>query len=186
MMHVDTKTVQNVQQASEVFEEYADTIRTTIAVHVNDKSTIDDIFNDFFLSLVQKPIPRGVKNVRAYVSRAVKNDVIDLALQTKSYHLRNRKYSQMHTGRFKSPTSSDLAIHAEDIRQLFDIVEKQLVHHEAEAIIQKYRHGRDTGEAAKALGINKRSFSHYLCTSLRKLHRFFSKNDHNKTIDISV
>ena len=175
-MSVDTKTARNVQRASDLLEEHADTIRTTIAVHVNDKSTINDIFQDFFLSLVQRPVPGRVKNVKAYLSKAVKNDVLDGAFQTKSRYLRNRKYAQMHTDRFKSPAPDDLAIHAEDIRQLFEVVDKQLIHHEAEAIIQKYRYDRDTSEAAEEMNISKRSFSHYLCTSLRKLRKFFREN----------
>ena len=168
-MSVDAKTAQNVQRVSELFEEHGDTIRTTIAVHVNNKSTIDDMFHDFFLALVKKPIPQNTNNVRAYLRRAAKNDVLDAACKTKSYHLRNRRYARMHMDRFETPAPDDLAVHAEDIRQLFGVVKKQLVQHEAEAIIQKYHHDRDTSEAADAMNIHKRSFSHYLCTGMKRL-----------------
>ncbi len=170
-MNANTKTVQNVKQASEIFEEHADTIRAVITLNVNDKSSIDDIFQDFFLSLVRRPIPRKVQNIKAYLSRAVKNDVLDAAYQRKSYHLRNRKYAEMHLYRLKYDTPDDIASHAEEIRLLFDIVEDQLLHHEAEAITQKYRHDRDAGETAEAMGINRRSVSCYLCTGLRKLRK---------------
>lgn len=77
-MDANTKTVQNMKLASEIFEEHTDTIRAVIAFSVNDKSKIDDIFHDFFLSLVRRPIPRRVQNIRAYLRRAIKNDVIVL------------------------------------------------------------------------------------------------------------
>ena len=170
-MDANTKTAQNVKQASVIFEEHADTIRAVIAFNVNDKSSIDDIFQDFFLSLVRRPIPRRVQNIKAYLTRAVKNDVLDAAYQRKSYHLRNRKYTEIHSYRLKYDTPNDIASHAEEIRLLFDIVEDQLLHHEAKAITQKYRHDRDAGETAEAMGINRRSVSCYLCTGLRKLRK---------------
>ncbi len=170
-MDANTKTAQNMKLASEIFEEHADTIRAVIAFNVNDKSSIDDMFQDLFLSLVRRRIPRRVQNIKAYLSRAVKNDVLDAAYQRKSYHLRNRKYAEMYSYRLKYDTPDDIASHAEEIRLLFDIVENQLLQHEAEAIIQKCRHDRDAGETAEAMGINRRSVSCYLCTGLRKLRK---------------
>ncbi len=170
-MDANTKAAQNMKLTSEIFEEHTDTIRAAIAFNVNDKSSIDDIFQDFFLSLVRRPVPRRVQNIKAYLNRAVKNDVLDAAYQRKSYHQRNRKYAQMHADRFKSETPDNIASHAEEIRQLFDIVENQLLQHETEAITQKYRYDRDAGQTAEVMGINRRSVSCYLCTGLRKLRK---------------
>ncbi len=88
-MEANTKTTQNMKLASEIFEEHANLLRAVIAFNVNDKSSIDDIFQDFFLSLVRRPIPRRVQNIKAYLNRAVKNDVLDAAYQRKSYHREN-------------------------------------------------------------------------------------------------
>lgn len=169
-MNANTKAA-NMKQASEIFEKHNHTIRAAIRFHINDKSSIDDIFQDFFLSLVERPVPQPDQGIKAFINRAIRNDVLDAACQNKSYHQRNCRYAQMHNDRFKSKTPDELAIHAEEIRVLFDIVENQLMGHESQAIIQKYRHGRDAGEAAEAMGINRRSVSHYLCTGLRKLRK---------------
>ena len=175
-MDTDRRMVQNVKLAANIFEEYADTIRTSISTHINNRTDIDDIFQDFFLSLVQKPVPQEIKNIKAYLNKSIKNDVLDNAIQTKSFHLRNHKYAQLHARHFEFPAPDEIAIYAEDIRQLFDIVENQLPQHESKAIIQKFRHGRDTHEAAEAMGINKRSFSHCLCTGLKKLYTLVHMN----------
>jgi RNA polymerase sigma factor (sigma-70 family) len=170
-MDVNTKVARNVEQATEIFEEYADTIRAAIRFHSNDKSNIDDIFQDFFLSLVQKPIQRRDQGFKAFINKAIRNDVLDVASQNRSYHQRNYKYAQMHKDRFKPETPDDITSHAEEIERLFDIVENQLLQYETEAIIHKYRYGKDASETAEAMGINRRSVSCYLCTGLKKLRK---------------
>jgi len=168
-MDANTKAARNMQEAVEIFQKHTHTIRAAIRFHINDRSSIDDIFQDFFLSLVERPIPRRDQNIKAFINRAIRNDVLDAASKKRSYYQRNCKYAQMHKDRFKSKTPDDIAVHAEEIRQLFDIVENQLLHHESQAIIQKYRYDRDAGQTAEVMGINRRSVSHYLCTGLRKL-----------------
>lgn len=162
----------NMKETTEIFEKYTHTIRAAIRFHINDKSSIDDVFQDFFLSLVERPVPRCDQNIKAFINRAIRNDVLDAASQNRTYHQRNCKYAQMHKDRFKSKTPDEIVVHADDVRQVFDIVENQLLHHESQAIIQKYRYDRDIGEAAKAMGITRRSVSHYLCTGMKKLRNF--------------
>ena len=173
-METDTQITQNLKQATEIFEKYDKTIRSAIWTHINDKSSIDDIFQDFFLSLVKSPIPRKDQNIKAFIYRAIRNDVLDAASRTRSYHLRNRKYAELNTDRFKSSTPDEILGHAEEIRQLFKIVGNQLHLHESRSIIHKYRDGMDIGETAELMRINRRSVSCYLCKGLKKLRELFA------------
>ena len=66
-----------VEQAEQVFDRYGDEIRAMIEFSVKDKSSAEDIYHDFFVSIVKKPVPKGIENVRAYLYRAVSNDVVD-------------------------------------------------------------------------------------------------------------
>jgi RNA polymerase sigma factor (sigma-70 family) len=175
-MNLHVNEIQRVKLATDIFEEHANLIRTTISIHANNKSDIDDIFQNFFLSLVQKPVPTKIKNIRGYLSKAIKNDVLDSTFQTKNLHLRNRKYTQLRACHSELSAPDEIAIHAEDIRQLFELVENQLLPHESEAIIQKFRHGKNTCEAAEAMGIKKRSFSHCLSIGLKKLYQLVHGN----------
>lgn len=170
-MDVNATTAQNLKRASKIFEEHTHTIRAAIGFYVNDKSSIDDLFQDFFLSLVRRPIPRRAQNIRAFINRAIRNDVLDAVSQTQSYNVRNYKYAKMHADNIKSKTPDDIVSQAEEIRHIFDIVGSQLLQHETKAIIQKYRYDMDIGETAKAMNINKRSVSCYLCTGIRKLRK---------------
>ena len=171
-MQANRQVTENMKRATEIFEEHGNMIRIAILSQVNNKATIDDVLHDFFLALVRRPIPSGVENVKRYLYRAIKNDVIDTALRTKSYHTRNKKYAESHKDHVPFRNPEDIVIQAETMQNLFENIEEQLYHHEAEAIIQKLRFDWDNDKAAEAMGINKRSFSHYLCTGLKKARQF--------------
>ena len=67
-----------VRFAAEVFEKHGDQIRAIIHSNVKDKSKEDDIFQEFFVSIVRKPIPSRIQDFYSYIFRAITNDVIDL------------------------------------------------------------------------------------------------------------
>ncbi len=69
-------THRRVEKAMEVFDKHGDEIRAMIEFNVKDEFKAEDIFQDLFVSVVGKPIPPGVENVRAYLYRAVTNDVV--------------------------------------------------------------------------------------------------------------
>jgi len=177
----DTEVQNNIRLATRIFDEYGDAIREMIRFLVNNESIVDDIFQDLFVSLVHKPIPPGIENIRGYLYRAVKNDVLDEAIRTKNYRIRNQKYAELHTEQVRYRNPEDVVILSEEIQKLFNIVERRLMPHEREAVIQLYRFDRDNNEAAEAMCINRRSFSRYLCTGLKKICRFARENEQDPT-----
>ena len=82
----------NVGPATEVFTEHRDFIHMVIYSQVKNKSRADDIFQDFFLSLVSKPIPQNVKNIKSYLYRAISNDIVDTQRQVERYREQIKKY----------------------------------------------------------------------------------------------
>ena len=56
-MRISPEINQNMKQAAKIFEENSEMIRIAIRSKVNDKSIIDDIFQNLFLSLVRHPLP---------------------------------------------------------------------------------------------------------------------------------
>jgi len=45
-METKPQLIQNMKLASEIFEEHGGRIRTAIGFYVNDKSSVDDVFQD--------------------------------------------------------------------------------------------------------------------------------------------
>ena len=143
-----------------------------ISFRVNDKSIVDDIFQDLFVSLIYRSIPPYIQNIKGYLCMAVKNDVLDEAFRAKSYRARNQNYAELHTEQIKFHDPQNIVILSEETQKLFSIIERRLMPHEREAVIQRYRLDRGNDEAAEAMCISRRSFSHYLCTGLKKIRRF--------------
>ena len=168
-MEATLQSVENVRQAAKIFEENSDMIRIAIRSKVNNKSVIVDIFQDLFLSLVRSPVPSNIENTEAYLRRAIRNDVIDAAIQRKCHRTREQRYAQMYTVSIRYYGPEDTVTMCETIQRILEIIEDKLPTHEARALIEKFRFNKDDDEAAKALGITKRSFSHYLCTGLKRL-----------------
>lgn len=167
---------ENVKQAAKIFEENSDMIRIAIRSKVNNKSIIDDIFQNLFVSLCRSPVPSNFENTEAFLRRAIRNDVIDAAIKRKCQRAREQRYAKMHMVRIRYDSPEDTVTMCDTIQHIFEIIEDKLPAYEARAIIQKYRYNRDDGEAARIMGINRRSFSHYLCTGLKKVRQFIHEN----------
>ncbi|MHC4792547.1 MAG: RNA polymerase sigma factor, partial [Planctomycetota bacterium] len=65
----------NVNHAAKIFSEYGDFIRGVIRYQVGNDAQADDLFQDFFLSLVSRPVPADIQNIKKYLYRAITNDI---------------------------------------------------------------------------------------------------------------
>lgn len=161
---------QRVELASRTFEEYRDVIRTILLFNLGDQADADDIFQDFFLSLVDKPVPTDIQNVKGYLCRAVTNDIIDASRRAKGYTARLRRYAGIREEKdanYKDPQS--IVSQGEEIQEMFRLIERHLPPREAEAVIERFGEDHDIDEGAKRMGVNKRTFSRYVCTGLKKV-----------------
>ncbi len=84
----------NVGVAARIVSEYTDFIYMVICSQVQNKSRVDDIFQNFFISLVFKPIPEDVKNIKSYLYKAICNDIVDTQRQSERYREQIKKYKE--------------------------------------------------------------------------------------------
>jgi RNA polymerase sigma factor (sigma-70 family) len=178
MLQKDTesKVGKRVRLAAEVFDAYGDEIRAIISLNVKDKSVADDIFQDIFLSLVRNPIPPDLKCVGAYLYRIVTNDVIDAARRIKRRQDRIRRCGECSDLRATQEPPCETLIRFEDIRNLFQLIERRLRPHEAEAVIHDCIYGHNADNGAKEMGVERRTFSRYLCIGLKKIRQHLREN----------
>ena len=178
----DSQTCEEVEKkvlrAAKIFDEYGEKIRDAIYLQVNNKSEAEDIYQDFFLSLVHRPIPAHIQNVKGYIYRAVKNDVLDAANRDKSYQGQIAKYAEhqsVASWNVVRKNNQNILIWSEEIQKVIQIIKKQLPRREAQAVLLRYSQNLNIGEAAKSMQINKRSFSRYLCMGLKKIREIIQK-----------
>jgi RNA polymerase sigma factor (sigma-70 family) len=167
-----------VEIASTLFQEYNDVIRAIIEFNISDKSRVDDIYQNFFLAIVNKSIPSNIKNIKGYIYRAITNDIIDMARRTKSYRARIERYAEYQKRNVIDDNSPEnIVIQAEERQKMIEIIEKQLPSREAEAVLKRYDDNISIDNAAKEMRVKKRTFSRYLCLGLKKIQQILNEEE---------
>lgn len=160
-----------VEKATQIYEEFGAIIQTMIRFHSNNDYDAEDLYQDFFLSLVRKPIPTEVKCIKSYLFRAIRNDVLDVARYNKNY--RNRIYKYQVTRR-ASANLDDVAekmLRQEQAEEILQLVREKLSPQESQVVLQRCYHNSDTKETASKIRVDKRTVSRYLCVGLRKIRQ---------------
>jgi len=161
----------NISAAADIFAEYGEFIFGIIFYKVHDKTLTEDLFQDFFLSLVDKPIPADVRNIKSYLYKSLKNDIIDAGRRTERYRSLKSDYAE-YTDYFINNKSSRNAFKSEEqTDEIFELIGGNLKPSEARAITLRYKKNRSIGEIAKEMNVKKASVSMYICTGLKKLRR---------------
>lgn len=160
-----------MEVASELFAEHGDFIRAVILSKIKDEAQADDISQDFFLSLVRKPVPDGVKNVRSYLYKAVTNDTIDAIRRMEAYRIRIHKYSKQFDGFINKTRPGDALSMDEEVDKVLELIKRRLRSSEARAIISRYGNCQSIKEVAEKMRVNSRSVSRYISVGLKRIHQ---------------
>ena len=158
-----------VKKAKEVFDKYGDEIRAVIEFNFEDKHITEDIFQDFFISVVENPIPPGIENVRSYIYRAIVNDAIDRIRRARIQREGVKKYAQYLRDNAVQKEPQNVVIMAEEVERMFQLIETRLPPRHARALMQCYGIGRTASRTGAKLEIDKRSVSRYLSEAIRKM-----------------
>lgn len=164
----------NVDRAAEIFSKYGDFILAVIRYQVGNDVQADDLFQDFFLSLVSRPIPAGIQNIKSYLYRAITNDIVDAARRVEKYRTRMHKYAECLDYSINKNTPENALIKVEEINKMFKLIEGRLPRSEARAIRFRFWNNFSIKEVAKKMHVNNRTVSRYISVGLRKARQFFN------------
>lgn len=161
-----------VDIAAKIFGEYGDFIHAIIRCKVRDETQTDDLFQDFFLSLVSRPPPPNIQSMKGYLYRAIINDIADSVRRVERYQIRIRRYAE-RLEYFRTEDSPENAlIEAEEMDKMFKLIERRLPRIEAQAIFLRYRNNYKIKEVAKKMGIGSNTAWRYIYKGLRKIRQF--------------
>ena len=163
----------NVGKAAEIFGQYGDDIQAMIRFQVQGESRIDDIFQDLFLSLVSNPVPASVSNMKAYLYRAVTRDVIDAGRRARNYQALPSKIAERRRYVTVEQSSDSTIVEVEELEKLSGLIMEHLPPCQADAVSLTYIDDLDAGEAARKMGVNRRTVSRYKCVGLKKIRKCF-------------
>ena len=163
-----------VDRAAEIFSKYGDFIRAVIRYQVANDAQADDLFQDFFVSLVSRPIPAGMQNIKSYLYRAITNDIVDAAHRVEKCKTLMHKYAECLDHSINKSTPENALIEKEQLDEMFALIKGRLPRSEARAITLRFGNNFNIKEIAKKIHVNNRTVSRYISAGLSKVRQFFS------------
>lgn len=163
-----------VQKATAIFAEHEAFIRTSISIHAGDRLDPEDLYQEFYLSLIRKPIPDDVRDIRGYLYCVIRHHVINAIRSGRSYSHTVKKYAEETRISINNEGSGNAFIDEEHQTATVAGMARNLQGREAEVFTLKYRDDCNIVEIAAKMGVTRRTVSRYLSESLRKLHRRFA------------
>jgi RNA polymerase sigma factor (sigma-70 family) len=164
----------DVQRATAVFSEHGEFIRGIIRLKIKDEGTAEDIFHDFFLSLVARPIPADVRDIKSYIYRSIINDVKDHVRRLGRYQTLTYKCTNFSKMIVNKRLPEDALIEKEQIDKMIELIKKRVTRNEYKAIKSRFHDDLSAEEAAGGMNIDGRSVVRYISTGLRKVKRFLA------------
>jgi RNA polymerase sigma factor (sigma-70 family) len=161
----------DVAAAAKVFLDHKDFIREVICFHVHDEAQADDLFQDFFLSLISNPLPGDIQNVESYLYKAINNDIIDAAHRKEKYRECIREYAERSNRRRSQQTPAQTVLEKEEASRVFDLIETRLPRTEAQALSLLYRDGDSAKGIAERMGVGLATVRGYLSDGLSRIRR---------------
>jgi RNA polymerase sigma factor (sigma-70 family) len=160
-----------VRKAGALFAAYGSFIRAVIHFRAKNQFREDDFYQAFFLSLVRKPVPADVRNVKGFLYRAITHDIIDFTRRQDKHQHCLAEYAQEIRISINKSTPEDAIVLRDEREPAFRCLTRQLRQREAEAVVLRYRDGYSIAEIASEMGVDKRTVSRYLSAGLRQLRR---------------
>jgi len=157
--------------AAAIFDEYGNYIRAVIRFQTRNPFRAEDLFQDFFLVLVAKPIPADVVNVKSYLYRALTNTIIESVRQEAREKRCLEKHADQTRISINNRTPQSAMITKEERESVFGALAGHLRRREAEAVTLRYRDNCSISEIAEKMGVDRRTVSHYLSEGLKQLRR---------------
>jgi RNA polymerase sigma factor (sigma-70 family) len=158
------------QAAARILVEHGDFLRTVIRFQTHDPRREDDLLQEFFLQLVEQPVPPGVRNLRSYLYQMIVRDIMDLARRQEEYRRHLKKYARkIRISIYNRPSTNAIQEETEEKNSVFARLIRQLQHREAQVVTLRYRDNYSIAEIADQMGVHRRTVSRYLTSGLRKL-----------------
>ena len=164
----------DVQRAAAIFFEHCDFIRTVIRYKIKDESMAEDLFHNLFLSLISRPVPAEVRDIKGYIYKAIINDVTDHIRHLGRYQTLTHRCADYNKLTVNNRLPEDALMEKEQTDRMIELIRKRVTKNEFEAITSRYHDGLSIKEVADRMSINNRSVSRYISTGIRKVKQFLT------------
>jgi RNA polymerase sigma factor (sigma-70 family) len=164
----------NTSFAKKLFEDHGTFLRIIIGLHISNEFDADDFFQELFLFLTLKPLPRNIRSVRGFLNKIVSDRVKDFYRKKGRYSRRISKYAELYRDRSTSYSPDSSVISNEESNKVFDFIRRNLPPKEAQAIMLRHKYNFNNEEIAERMQINSRSASRYVSVGMSKIRAMWA------------
>lgn len=164
-------SLDNIAAATRIFEKYGGFIYSVIRYKTSDESLVDDLFQDFFLALAANPVSLEGPKLKAFLYRAIVNDILDAVRRVKSYKNLLKKYAKNRELTINDKRLKNANDFSEKVDSIMENAWGSLSPKEAKAISLRYLEGYSIAEVAEKMKIKPASVSRYICIGLDKIRQ---------------
>ncbi len=83
-----------MKRAKETIEKHGDFIRSVIRFHNRNEAEAEDVFKDFYMFLVAKPIPEEVQDEKGFLYKIISDMIKYADRRNVSYNTLIRRYAE--------------------------------------------------------------------------------------------
>lgn len=165
----------STEEIERIYEEDGDFIRKVIRARVGNQLDTNDVFQNLFLHLLEKPIPNDVTNRRGYLYRVITNNVINEFHRAMAYKKRIGRYSYISSSKAKDFGSDphETIAQAEEVDGIMHIIDSKLPSQVATALKLRYKNDYTNSAIAQTMFVKKDTGRKYIHRGLRGLRNIF-------------
>ena len=165
------------QAPSEILAEHEEYIRAVIRFQAGGVFDEEDVFQEFFLTFVCRPLSSDIRCSRSYLYRAITNHIADMARRGTCYRRHLKNYAKEKRNSINSHPAPNACIDKEQRSATMAYMVRHLRGRHAQAFALKYRDNCSIKEIAARMGVDRRTVSRYLCESLKTLRSLWRLNE---------
>lgn len=161
---------ENVALARDIFLEHGDFIRKVIRFRISDPDHADDLFQEFFLSIAGNP-PRDVRELQAFLYRAIVNRCIDAGRRKQTYKAKLQQYADRRRYPSGQTPPDHRIIVAEEAEKMFGLIDERLPDYIGKTMTLRFKKGYKNDQIAKEIGVSNASVRRYVSDGLNRIRR---------------
>ena len=166
------KVQERVEQAGEFFLQHGERIRAIVGYVAQDEDRADDLYQEFYLSLVKRPLPSDIKDMDNYLFTVLLNSARGQRRRDRQYRECVQKYAQDRGEPVAQCDIADVVARTDEVNRIFRVAKKVLGRREFEAVQLRYYEGQDNQDVGRQLGLKANTIARYLWSGIEKIRNF--------------
>jgi RNA polymerase sigma factor (sigma-70 family) len=176
MTSENTVTLDNIAAATRIFEKHGGFIYSVIRYKTSDESLVDDLFQDLFLALAANPVSLDGPKLKAFLYRAIVNDILDAVRRIRRYKNLIEEYAKNRELTINNQRHENSCSIGERVESIMENAWESLSPKETKAISLRYLDGHSIAEVAERMKVKPASVSRYICIGLDKIRQSLNSN----------